>query len=47
LKAEYIRELKSPILLQVMFVSKKDKTSRIIIDYQQLNNAIKDNIIHH
>ena len=37
LRKEYIRPLKSPQMVLVFFVGKKDKKKRIVQDYQYLN----------
>ena len=44
LRKEYIRPSKSPQILPVFFVGKKDRSKRIIIDYCNLNNqTVKNN----
>jgi len=44
LRKRYIRLSKSPQTLSVFFVSKKDKSKRIVIDYYSLNKqTIKNN----
>ena len=46
LKKGYIRPLKFPQTSPVFFVSKKDKSKRMIIDYQSLNNqTVKNNYL--
>ena len=43
LRKEYIRLLKSPQMLPVFFVGKKDEKKRIVIDYYNLNNQMVKN----
>jgi len=38
LRKRYIRLSKSPQILPVFFVAKKDKSKRIVIDYHSLND---------
>ena len=46
LRKEYIRSLKSPQILPVFFVGKKDSSKRMVIDYCNLNNqTIKNNYL--
>jgi len=43
LKKGYIRLSKSPQMLPVFFVGKKDRSKRIVIDYCNLNDQIVKN----
>jgi len=44
LRKGYIRPLKSPQTSLVFFIGKKDKSKRMIINYQSLNNqTVKNN----
>jgi len=43
LRKGYIRPSKSPQILPVFFVSKKDGGKRMVIDYHNLNNQIVKN----
>jgi len=44
LRKDYIRPLKSPQMLLVFFVGKKDSSKRMVMDYRNLNNqTIKNN----
>ena len=43
LKKGYIRLSKSPQMLPVFFVGKKDRSKRIVIDYYNLNDQIVKN----
>jgi len=43
LRKRYIRPLKSPQTLPVFFVDKKDRSKRMVMDYQSLNNQIVKN----
>ena len=44
LKKEYIRPSKSPQILPVFFVSKKDEGKHMVMDYRRLNKqTIKNN----
>ena len=46
LRKRYIRPSKSPQTLLVFFVSKKDKSKRMVIDYCNLNKqTIKNNYL--
>ena len=46
LRKEYIRPSKSPQMLPVFFVSKKDGGKRMIIDYHNLNDqTVKNNYL--
>jgi len=46
LKKEYIRLSKSPQMLPVFFVSKKNGSKRIVIDYCSLNEqTVKNNYL--
>jgi len=46
LKKGYIRPLKSPQILPVFFVGKKDGSKRIVMDYHNLNDQmIKNNYL--
>ena len=44
LRKEYIRPSKSPQMLPVFFVGKKDNSKRMVMDYRNLNNqTVKNN----
>jgi len=44
LRKGYIKPLKSPQMLPVFFVGKKDKSKRMVMDYGNLNNqTVKNN----
>ena len=43
MRKRYIRPLKSPQTLPVFFVDKKDRSKRMVMDYQSLNNQIVKN----
>jgi len=46
LKKGYIRPSKSPQTLLVFFVSKKDKSKRIVMEYRSLNEqTVKNNYL--
>ena len=46
LRKGYIRPLKSPQILPVFFVSKKNRSKRIIMDYHSLNDqTVKNNYL--
>ena len=43
MRKRYIRPLKFPQTLPVFFVDKKDRSKRMVMDYQSLNNQIVKN----
>ena len=44
MRKRYIRPLKSPQTLPVFFVDKKDRSKRMVMDYQSLNDqTVKNN----
>ena len=46
LRKRYIRLSKSPQILPVFFVAKKDKSKRIVIDFHSLNDqTVKNNYL--
>jgi len=46
LRKRYIRPSKSPQILPVFFISKKDRSKRIVMDYHNLNKqTVKNNYL--
>jgi len=46
LKKRYIRPLKSPQMLPVFFIGKKNRSKQIVMDYYNLNNqTVKNNYL--